>query len=127
MIYLDSCLVIYAIEPNGTASERVLAAIADADATFAVSPLVLMECLVGPLRAERTSVAETYEAFCSSVEMIPLGLDVFRRAAELRATTSLRTPDALHLAAADLGGCSALWTNDHRFAAVGEFVVNVLS
>ena len=58
------------------------------------------------------------------LEIIPLTADVFRLAAELRGLTGLRTPDAIHLAAARHAGCAALWTNDHRLAAVaGEFGV----
>lgn len=127
MIYLDSCLVIYAIEPNGSASEAVLAAIAGSHEQFAVSPLVLMESLAGPIRAGRAPVVEAFEAFASSIEMIPLSTHVFRQAAELRAGTSLRTPDAIHLAAARSSRCSALWTNDDRFVAAAEgFAINVV-
>ena len=40
---------------------------------------------------------------------------VFELAATLRARHDLKTPDALHLAAAIHHGCDELWTNDHRF------------
>lgn len=126
MIYLDSCLVIYAIEPNGEATEAVLAAIEAADEPFAVSPLVLMECLVGPLRNGHAAQVAAYESFVDSIETVPLTTKVFRRAAELRATTQLKTPAAIHLAAAEVGGCSAMWTNDRRLtAAAGDFAVAV--
>ena len=41
---------------------------------------------------------------------------VFDLATELRAEHGIKTPDALHLAAAIHGGCDALWTNDKRLA-----------
>lgn len=127
MIYLDSCLVIYAVEPNGTASDSVLAAITGSTEAFAVSPLVLMECLVGPLRRGQASLVEAYESLIVSIEMIPLTTEVLRRAAALRASAALKTPDAIHLAAAMIGGCSALWTNDRRLAGVaGDFAVAVV-
>lgn len=126
MIYLDSCLVIYAIEPNGEATEAVLTAIAEADEPFATSPLVLMECLVVPLRNARASLVAAYEGFVGSIETIPLTSAVCRHAAELRATTALKTPDAIHLAAASVGGCSAIWTNDRRLSlAAGDFAVAI--
>lgn len=66
------------------------------------------------------------DSFIGSVETVPLTTEVFRRAAELRADNALRTPDAIHLAAALVGGCSALWTNDDRLAkAAGDFTVTI--
>lgn len=124
MIYLDSCLVIYAIEPNGAASEAVITALAQTHDAVAVSPLVMMECMVGPIRAGDQGLRRTYEEFFEVLEIIPLTAEIFRLAAELRGRTGLRTPDAIHLAAARHAGCTALWTNDHRLAAVaGELAV----
>jgi uncharacterized protein len=42
------------------------------------------------------------------------------RAAELRARYNIKTPDALHLAAAQLHGCDQLWTNDDRLVTVSH-------
>lgn len=39
---------------------------------------------------------------------------VYRYATELRATQRLKTPDALHLAAAIEHGCDSFWTRDNR-------------
>ena len=45
----------------------------------------------------------------------------------VKRSSSLRTPDALHLAAAQVHGCSALWTNDSRLAVAGRgLAVDVL-
>jgi uncharacterized protein len=43
---------------------------------------------------------------------------IFDLAAELRAQSSLKTPDALHAACAIHHGCDELWTNDGRLAAL---------
>jgi predicted nucleic acid-binding protein len=62
--------------------------------------------------------------------MVHLELDetAFLHAAELRARHGLKTPDALHLAAAQLTGCRELWTNDARFAAASRgLAVDVVS
>jgi predicted nucleic acid-binding protein len=49
----------------------------------------------------------------------------FELAAHLRAIHGLRTPDSLHMAAASLGGCDALWTNDGQLlSAMPEFAFN---
>ena len=49
-------------------------------------------------------------------------------AAQIRAANpTLKTVDALHLAAAQLAGCTTLWTNDKRLTtAAGSFAVDVI-
>ena len=47
------------------------------------------------------------------IRIEPVSWRVLRRAAELRAQRlALRTPDAIHIATAGLGGCDAFVTND---------------
>ncbi len=129
MIYLDACIVIYATEDPGELGLRARARLAEhATATFAISPLVVHEVLVGALRRHDTHLLTAYEARFSDYETVDLDLPVYVHAAELRAATlGLRTVDALHLAAARLAGCDALWTNDRRLAAAaGGFAVDVI-
>ena len=126
MIYLDSCLVIYVVETDGPAATSVITALSESDEQVAISPLVMMECLVHPIRVGDTRLRASFETFFASVQLVPLTADVFRAAAVIRAETALRMPDALHLAAARGAGCSALWTNDRRFAgAAGDFAVAI--
>jgi predicted nucleic acid-binding protein len=127
MIYLDSCLLIYLVEDAGQSSDAVrLRMNAEAEQSFAISPLVVLECLVGPIRAADAVLKARYDRVFRSFVLLPTGLDVFEAAAELRAVHGLKTPDALHLAAAVLGGCEALWTNDQRLAgAAGSFAVAI--
>ncbi len=51
---------------------------------------------------------------------LPMTSAVFDLAAELRAHHGLKTPDALHLATAVVGGCEEIWTNDRRLAKATE-------
>jgi predicted nucleic acid-binding protein len=127
MIYLDSCLLIYLVEDTGPPSYAVRQRMnADAEQSFAISPLVVLECLVSPIRAANTLLKARYDRIFRTFVLLPAGLDVFEAAAELRAEHGLKTPDALHLAAALLGGCAALWTNDQRLAsAAGSFAVAI--
>jgi predicted nucleic acid-binding protein len=46
------------------------------------------------------------------LELIPARRQVFLRAAQIRAATRLRAPDALHLAFASYGKCDVLLTGD---------------
>jgi predicted nucleic acid-binding protein len=56
--------------------------------------------------------------------------EVVELATEIRAHSRLKTPDALHLAAAIHHGCTEFWTNDNRLmqAAVGRIqIINPLT
>lgn len=120
MIYLDSCILIYALEDVGTRGDAVRRALAQVDSAVASSPLALQECLVGPLRERNVEVRDRYLALFDRIEIIDLDVAVFVRAAELRADFGLKTPDAVHLAAAQLSECTELWTNDKRLAAASR-------
>ena len=127
MIYLDTCLVIYALELPGSAGLAVRQKMADhTEQEFAISPLVVMECLVGPVKSRDLHLRAWYQRYLDTFVSVPLDVSVAVRAAELRADFGLKTADALHLAAAIESGCSELWTNDRRLSgAVGEFAVAV--
>ncbi|UTT62596.1 type II toxin-antitoxin system VapC family toxin [Microcella humidisoli] len=115
MIYLDSCILIYAVEDEGERGRLARQALADhADDELVVSPLVVMECLTGPLKRGDLALVDYYRATLDAVGRTPFDEAVFVRAAELRARHAISTPDALHLAAAQKAACTALWTNDRR-------------
>ncbi|WP_374976347.1 type II toxin-antitoxin system VapC family toxin [Microbacterium trichothecenolyticum] len=130
MIYLDACIVIYATEHQGDLGHRARARLAAAASTsFAISPLVIHEVLVGPIRRSDRRLLEVYDARFPDYATVDLDLPAYIRAAELRAAApGLTTVDALHLAAAQLAGCTELWTNDKRLAAAsGTFAVDVIN
>jgi uncharacterized protein len=117
LIYLDSCICVYAIESRSRFHDNVIKALArQPEAQFAVSHLVMAECLVGPLKSGNSFVVQDYEALFKRLEVLDLNEAVFRQAAQLRARGTLKMPDALHLACAQFHGCAALWTNDDRLA-----------
>ena len=59
--------------------------------------------------------------------LVPIDAVVAERAADLRASYNLRTPDALQVAAALSAGCDAFLTNDRAIARVANMRVLVLS
>lgn len=120
MIYLDSCILIYALEDHGPRGDAVRKALRTVEVAVASSPLALQECLVGPLRERNPELRDRYLALFERLEEVALDAAVFIRAAELRADFGLKTPDAVHLAAAQLAGCTELWTNDRRLAAASH-------
>ena len=119
-VALDSSIFIYFIEEHPLflpVVEPVFASIAARDVAAVTSSLTLLEVLVRPLRANLRELATEYEQILtrsSEITLIPLDLAVLRLAARLRATRGLKTPDALHLAAALESGSSVFLTNDDR-------------
>jgi len=120
LTYVDSCILIYALEGHGARGAAARHAIGSAEDALGTSPLVLTECLVGPLRTHDLELRDRYLALGDRFVRIDLGSEAFLRAAEIRADFGLRTPDALHLAAAQLAGCDQFWTNDTRLAAASH-------
>jgi predicted nucleic acid-binding protein len=90
-----------------------------------VSELTRLECRVGPMRDGDEPLLTQYGRFFAlpSVARVPMTTEVFETATSLRAAHGIHTPDALHLAAAIVGGCDELWTNDDRLAnAAGRHI-----
>lgn len=127
MIYLDSCIVIYAVEDDSARGEAVRQRLADTgDEAVAITPLVMLECLVAPLRDDDLALVDHYRRAFEQFRVLDCGAPEHLRAAELRARQGLRTPDAIHLATAQLSGCRELWTNDARLAVASHgLAVNV--
>lgn len=121
LIYLDACLLIYAIEEHPQWAGLVRSAMArEHGQAFAISPLVKLECLVKPMRTGDLALERRYEAGLARLRLLELSDAVFVQAAQLRARFGLKTPDALHLACAQHHGCSSLWTNDDRLAGAAH-------
>jgi uncharacterized protein len=128
LIYLDSCLVIYAVERDPEYGAKVLAAIKNAgDVQFAISPLVKLECLVKPIAQANLLLQRYFESAMGNFLLLEMTEAVFVLATQLRARFGIKTPDSLHLACAAHHECAELWTNDERLAKAGSgFVRNVL-
>jgi hypothetical protein len=115
-LYLDSCVLIYALDGAPHLQQRTLQQLQHyAQADWVISDLVRMECLVGPLRTANQIRLLAFRSFFSDCTVVPLHPELMQREAELRASTRLQTADAIHLAAAVHWGCDALLTNDRAF------------
>ncbi len=84
------------------------------------SELILMETLVGPLKSGNSALEKAFEQALlgTGMRLLPITQPILREAARLRATTKLKTPDALHAATALLAGCVLFVTNDTGFRGV---------
>ena len=60
------------------------------------------------------------------MELIPATLAIWEDAARIRATTGLKTPDALHAASALQAGCALFLTNDSDYRRVQGLPITVL-
>jgi predicted nucleic acid-binding protein len=79
------------------------------------SVLTLLEVLVKPLEANAIALADDFRAALSAsanLRVIEVDRSVAELAAGIRASYGYRTPDAIHLATAQLAGADAFVTND---------------
>jgi predicted nucleic acid-binding protein len=128
-VYLDAAPVIYLVEQVKPFATAVTAKVGAAGTVLVASDLTRMECLVRPLRAGDTRLAQDYEDFFAAQigEMVLFATAVFRRAASIRARENFKTPDALHLAAAVEAGCDSFLTNDAQLARFTGIAVEVIT
>lgn len=129
LIYLDACVLIYAVEDHPRWGEPSKAAITgEQRGKLAISPLVKLGCLVGPFKLGSSELAARFQRSFANFERLDLPEAVYLKASELRARFGLKTPDALHLACAQHHRCEALWTNDGRLnKASGGLARNIFA
>jgi predicted nucleic acid-binding protein len=132
-IYLDVNIWIYALEgyPGfGSDLAALFQAIDQGRLTAVTSELSLAEALVKPIQDQNQSAQQLYQqaiAPRSNVEVIPIDRATLLIAAQLRATTRLKLPDAIHAATALNAQCSTFLTNDQGFRNVSQLNAILLS
>jgi predicted nucleic acid-binding protein len=132
-IGIDTAIVIYLIEERQDALPHILPLFEEADAgkrRLVTSALTLLEVLVVPFRRGQVQLADKYELLLTrsrGLQLVDLTLAQLRAAAQLRAVTGVKTPDALQLAAALSIGCRSFLTNDRRLPAIPGLKVVQLS
>jgi predicted nucleic acid-binding protein len=131
LVYLDSVIVIYAIEGAGPFQARArarLATLAAAGDQAAVSDLTRLECRVKPPRLGDAPLLADYETFFAAPDLVwlPLASSVYERAARIRANYGFKLGDSLHLAAAVEHGCGRFSTNDTRLGGFPDLIVEIL-
>ena len=123
-VAVDTAVFIYFIEEDPRFLPHILPLFTEADRgerLLVTSSLTLLEVLVVPYRAGHRQLAERYEHLLTrsrGVRIVDLSRDQLRAAAQLRATTRVKTPDALQLAAALEAGCRTFLTNDRHLPSI---------
>jgi predicted nucleic acid-binding protein len=130
IIYLDTAPVIYSIERHPDYWPLLIPVwekLQAGSVQLISSELLLLECLVIPLRTNNTALINAYEQFLSfQVTLFPIRESILRLAAQLRAINNLKTPDAIHAATA-LGIRHTLFlTNDVDLRTVPGLSIVVL-
>jgi predicted nucleic acid-binding protein len=142
LYYLDTVIVIYAVEGNPTDQQRALnhlSALEQAGHQFAISDLTRTECLVptfAPGAAQR--LADFFRFFhAPNLRTQTLTAAMYLRASAIRGSYYYPTtppaqpkryglPDALHLAAAIESGSDVFLTNDNQLANFPDITVEAL-
>ena len=131
LYYLDTNIVIYAVEGQPPFQQRArnhIAALDNAGHRFVVSELTCTECLVQPLRTGDAALLLDYEQFFVGPHLTTVALTprVHRRAATIRGAYHYSLADAWHLAVEVEQRIDRFLTNDNRLAAFPDIVVEVL-
>ncbi len=119
-VAVDTAVFVYFIEEHPTFApilDPVFEAIDKGRLECFSSLLSLLETLVVPYRDGDVALATAYERVLTGsrgLTLLPIDLALVRAAAMLRATHSVKTPDAIQLAAGLSAGCSLFLTNDRR-------------
>ncbi|HWE40025.1 MAG TPA: PIN domain-containing protein [Isosphaeraceae bacterium] len=129
LIYLDTVILISAIEGEPALRSEALARLRRLDAAGdrpAISDLTCLECLIKPIRTGDSALRDDYEKLLVAPGLIrlPITSAVFERATYYRALHRYGLADSMHLATAALGGCGGFLTNDARLATFRDLPLN---
>lgn len=131
LVYLDANPIIYSVEKHPVywpLLQPLWQAAQKQPIEIVSSDLVLLETLVGPLKAGDALLATAYEQLFhqNQTRLLPVSQPILREAARLRATTRLKTPDAIHAATAGQAGCVLFVTNDRSFQGIVNLPLVIL-
>ncbi len=131
LVYIDTMALIYTVErfpAYWPLIEPLWQAAQAGTVEIVSSELTLMEALVGPLKSGDTTLEMAFERTLlgTDLRLLPITQPILRGAARLRATTRLRTPDALHAATAQQASCALFVTNDAGFRGVANLPLVIL-
>ncbi len=130
-IYLETSAFIYSVErvePYYSLLEPMWRQAQAGQFVIAGSDVAVLETLIRPLRQGDIYLVGRFRDLFNANEVwiIPITRPVGGEATRVRATTGLKTPDALHVAAAQYAECTLFVTNDSDFRRVADLPVVVL-
>jgi predicted nucleic acid-binding protein len=132
-VYLDTDAIIYSVEkidPYATLLQPLWLAAQAGQFTILSSDLALLEVLVKPLQNADSVLEHAFRALLLAsreVQLLPISRSVLEAAARLRATTGIKTPDAIHAATGLEYGAALFVSNDTGYRRVAGLPVTILS
>ncbi|HTG17418.1 MAG TPA: type II toxin-antitoxin system VapC family toxin [Blastocatellia bacterium] len=132
-VYLDTNIIIYALEGYETYAapiKSLLQALTEGAIVGVTSELTVAEVLVKPKRDGNAKLEEAYRRFLlptASLRNSAVSREILEVAAGIRATSTLKLPDAIHWATATIEHCDSFLTNDEGFKSVAGVRVVMLS
>jgi predicted nucleic acid-binding protein len=131
-LYTETAPLIYYVEENPSyvaKMDAIIEAIEDRPIEAVSSVITLTEVLTRPVKLGNTRLEREYRDILlhsGGFRLLTITARIAESAAALRARYNLRTPDALHVAAAIDVRCDAFLTNDTGIKRVTEIAVLVL-
>lgn len=132
ILFLDTAPLIYFIEAKEPYFSKILPLFAANDRgtfQFISSTLTLEEVLVAPFRENKTQLITKYETALTqspNIKLYDIDQQVAKKAAQLRASYQVKTPDALQLATAIVYQADFFISNDKQLKKVVEVPVLIL-
>jgi predicted nucleic acid-binding protein len=123
-VAVDAAILIYLVQEHPKYLPMIRPLFQQASAgqrELITSALTLLEVLVVPYQKGNRALAERYHELMTrsrGFRMVDITREQLLAAAQLRAVTGIKTPDALQMSAALASGCRALITNDRRLPSV---------
>jgi predicted nucleic acid-binding protein len=127
-IYLDSAILIYAVEQVMPYASIVETRLSAPDIVCVTSDLARMECRVKPLQTKDIELLKDYDYYfeMAMAEIVVLSTQVIDCATDIRARYGFKTPDSIHLASALVSKCDVFLTNDYRLNRFAEIAVEII-
>lgn len=131
-IYMDANAFIYTVEriaPYYPVLDTFWNDLRTKRLSVVTSEITILEVLTKPLQQGNAGVESAFRAVLFSspdVQLYPISRVILERAAHLRATSGLKTPDAIHAATALEHGCAIFVTNDPAFRRVATLPTVIL-
>jgi uncharacterized protein len=121
LAFLDTMVFSYQLSNHpryAPLTTAVLEAVEAGQMVGVTTTITLAEILTVPAKVGDEQALRDYELYLThfpNLTFIPLDAALARQTARVRASTGLRAPDAIQVAAAQQVGADAIITNDHRW------------
>ena len=131
-IAIDTMIFIYAFEEHPAHASFLRSffyALEKGEMESVTSSVTITESLAQPYRLKDFTLAAQYMALFRNfphLSVVPVTDDIAERAAFLRASQNLKTPDALQLATALLSESNFFLTNDQSLSSIQDIPILIL-